>query len=122
MERIALPICHPSTQCLKVQVGAATPPATHEEWFLDKVNTNAQEPQICAAEHVAKAPCRHIVLWMLYPKGAWKSSADHLLFCLTVIVQHIHRTKRNFVLLITEQTMLLSTCMVAVYQKLLLMR
>lgn len=54
MERFALPICHPSTQCLKVPARAATSPATHKEWFLDKVNTNAQEPQICVAEHVAK--------------------------------------------------------------------
>lgn len=50
-------------QCLKMSAGRVISPAMHEEWFLDKIITNAEESLFMLQKlHVGA-----LFLWVLYP-------------------------------------------------------
>lgn len=97
-------------------------PAMHKEWFLYKIITNAEESIFMLQNMLQKLHMGALFLWMLYPLkrhwGVW------LITCYSVSQSYfvICSEARRNVLLMKDLTMLLSTWMVVVHQKLLLMR
>lgn len=94
-ERTALPICH---------LSSVSEDVSRKSYFSSNAQgmVPIQDHHKCwgvnihAPEHAAKAPHGCIVsLDAVTPEEALRSLADHLLFCLTVILYHLHRSKEK---------------------------